>query len=96
MAETTVTVILDEAAIRAQLHAEWFRRSLAGYDSRIVAISRTVAPRKSGRGAASIHGEIVSGADGYEGQISWDAAHLYMGTLHSHAIQNSAYQVLGR
>jgi hypothetical protein len=90
------TVILNEAEIKALLNAEWFRRSLGGYDSRIVAISRSTAPRSSGRGAASIHGEITSGADGYEGRISWDSAHRYMALQRSHAIQNAAYQVLGR
>jgi hypothetical protein len=91
-----VTVTLNEAEIKALLNAEWFRRSLAGYDSRIVAISRTTAPRSSGRGAASIHGEITQSGDGWEGRISWDAAHAYMRMQPSHAIQNAAYSVLGR
>lgn len=91
-----VVVILNLAEIRAQLSSEWFRRSLAGYDSRIVAISRTTAPRKTGRGAASIHGELTQSAEGWEGRISWDATHAYMRFQPSHAIQNAAYSVLGR
>jgi hypothetical protein len=93
---TDVTVQLHEAEIRELLNSEWFRRSLTGHGSRVTALARTMAPRRSGRGAASIHGETVAGPDGWEDRIGWDAAHAYMAGLASHAVQNAAYQVIGK
>lgn len=91
-----VKVVLDEAAIKELLDSEWFRRSLTGTGTRITALARVAAPRKSGRGAASIHGETRSGPDGWEDRVGWDQAHSYMARLKSHAVQNAAYQVLGK
>jgi hypothetical protein len=94
MADATVT--LHEAEIQELLSSEWFRASLAGHASQVTALARVTAPRKTGRGAASIHGEATSGPTGWEVHISWDTAHAYMALQRSHAVQNAAYQVLGR
>lgn len=90
-----VTVIVNEAEIKALARAEWFRSEMQTRADAVAAAARPRAPHRTGAGAASIHGEVVSGADGYEGRVSWDTAHAYMRFQHSHAIQDAARAVIG-
>lgn len=91
-----VTVKLDEAAIKALLSEGWVRGQLVAKGDRIVAIAKRTAPRLTGRGANSIHAETTLGSDGWEVRASWDSVHDYMRFQRSHAIQDAAYQVLGK
>jgi hypothetical protein len=90
-----VTVIVNEAEIKALTRADWFRSEMQTRADAVAAVARPMAPRRSGAGASSIHGEVVLGAEGYEGRVSWDSAHAYMKFQHSHAIQNAASAVIG-
>lgn len=44
---------------------------------------RRGAPRKTGRGAASIRGQVHMGPDGWYGTASWTEPHYYLGILNA-------------
>lgn len=90
-----VTVIVNSAEVKALARAEWMRTELQARSDAVAAQARGRAPRRTGAGAASIHGEVVSAGDGLEGRVSWDSAHAYMRFTHSHAIQDAAHAVIG-
>lgn len=55
----------------------------------IAEIARHTAPRKTGAGADSIHTEMGTGDNGWEGYVTWDPEHDYMAAQHSAALQNA-------
>jgi hypothetical protein len=86
-------IVLHQEEILALGREEWFRRSLQGYGTQVVARARQTAPRHTGVGADSIHVEMVLGPLGWEARVSWDVAHRYMRYLRSHAIQDAAQRI---
>ena len=90
-----VTVIVHHAEIKVLPRAGWMRPEMQTRADAIAAQARGRAPRRTGAGAASIHGEVVDAGDGFEGRVSWDIAHDYMRFQHSHAIQDAARAVIG-
>ena len=90
-----VTGIPTPAALTARARAGWLRPEMPTGAEPMAALARGRAPRRTGAGAASIHGEVVDAGDGFEGRVSWDIAHDYMRFQHSHAIQDAARAVIG-
>lgn len=64
---------LDDALTGAQAEAELMDR---GWEIALQAARR--APKDSGRGAASIHPELVRTPDGPEVRVSWDRSQFHM------------------
>ena len=67
---------------------------------KVAAAAVALAPKDTGRGAGSIHPELVRTPDGPEVRVSWDRAHFYMGfaetgTMHQRPtpfLRPAAYQ----
>lgn len=82
-------VVLDQAAIAALAHDPAVLRAVGNVAEDVAARMRATAPRRTGRGADSIHAEPVPNpADGF--RVSWDRQHFYMsfandGTAHQRA-----------
>lgn len=77
--DVDVTVSLDMAAINAVLRDPGLGDVLLNAARpTLVATARSLAPRRTGAGAASIRAEATLMADGWEVRVSWDDAHKYM------------------
>lgn len=71
----------------------------------LVRRARMLAPRRTGAGAESVHGELSSTVDGVpEGRVSWDREHDYLrfqdyvGSRHGqarHFLEQAAQEVSG-
>lgn len=44
----------------------------------VARIARTLAPKRTGAGAASIRAAVATDSDGAYAEVSWDEAHAYM------------------
>lgn len=71
-----VRVIIFPAAIKALERDSAVVRETRIIAARMAARAAAGAPRHSGQGAASIHGD--AGTDPAEAVVSWDQAHFYM------------------
>lgn len=68
----------DEWELAALARDDYIRRALAGHAGQVANIARASAPRRTGAGAASIHGETVLEAGEWTARVSWDQLHQYM------------------
>lgn len=81
-------VVLDEPAIAALATDPAVLRAVGEIAEQVATRMRVTAPRRTGRGAESIHAEPAPNpADGF--RVSWDRDHFYMsfnngGTAHQH------------
>jgi len=71
-------VELDEAAIASLTGTPEARELTEEAGREFADTARALAPRRTGAGAASIHGELVQTPDGVESDVSWDQGHHYM------------------
>jgi HK97 gp10 family phage protein len=76
-----------EAELRRSPAAQAYLQRLG---DAIAADAREGAPKRTGRGAESIHGEVSLDAQGARVRVSWDREHFYMsfaetGTSHEAA-----------
>lgn len=73
-----VRIDWDNTEVAALARQEYTRRALAGHAGQVTAAARPAAPRRTGAGAASIHGETVLEDGEWEARVSWDRLHWYM------------------
>lgn len=71
-------VIYHPEAERELLFSAGFRRALEQICDDIARDASIAAPKETGRGAKSIHGEVLASADGWEGRVSWTRDRYYM------------------
>lgn len=82
-------VVLDESAIAALATDPGVLRAVGAVADDVAGVIAAAAPKRTGRGAASIHAEPAPNpADGF--RVSWDRDHFYMsfqnnGTTHQRA-----------
>ena len=74
----SVRVTIDHAALAELLRAPEAKGVVQDAGAQFAAVARAYAAHRTGAGAASIKGTIVTTADGIESDVSWDAAHRYM------------------
>lgn len=77
--EVRVVVTVREQAIRDLARSPEMYDFLKNIVDEAAKAMRVGAPRKTGQGAASIHGEVHLGPDGYYGTASWTERRYYMG-----------------
>jgi HK97 gp10 family phage protein len=68
----------NEAELAAMARQDYIRRALAAYGGQVASTAAGDAPRRSGAGAASIHGQMVPEDGQWTARVSWDRAHFYM------------------
>jgi len=78
MATTSVQVNVDYDAIDRLTRSGSTHDMLAAASLPIVFDARARAPKKTGRGARSIHSEMILTSDEWQAVISWDQIHYYM------------------
>lgn len=71
--------ILYNPVAEAELRRSPAARALLEHVGELIAADAAqAAPKRTGRGAESIHGEVVEAADGLRVRVSWDVDHFYM------------------
>lgn len=74
----TVQVTVDYDAVEQLSRSGAVRDMLADAATPVVYEARSRAPKATGRGARSIHSEMLLTSDEWEALISWDRDHYYM------------------
>jgi HK97 gp10 family phage protein len=74
----TVRLVLDTAALAALLRGPDARAVIDDAGREFADAARSLAPHRTGAGAASIHGDVVDGPGGPESDVTWDQEHAYM------------------
>ena len=74
----TVRLVLDMAAVDDLARGESARALIEDAGREFADTARGLAPHRTGAGAASIRGHIVTGEHGLESDVSWDLDHSYM------------------
>lgn len=78
MATSSVEVTVDYDAVDRLTRGSDVYNMLYAASEPVVADARGRAPKKTGRGAHSIHSEMILTKDEWEAVISWDQHHYYM------------------
>lgn len=78
MAKASVQVDVDYDAVDRLTRSSEVHAMLADASLPIVFDARARAPKDTGRGARSIHSEMILTQDEWEAVISWDQIHYYM------------------
>ena len=78
MAKSSVQVIVDYDAVDRLTRSGEVYNMLYAASEPVVADARARAPKDTGRGARSIHSEMILTKDEWEAVISWDQHHYYM------------------
>lgn len=84
-----VKITIDEGGFTELVSEEVMRTALLAEGDRIAELAQQTAPKRTGRGAASIHPEAEHGPDGWEVHVSWDDDHQYMAAQRSRALQDA-------
>lgn len=79
MANEYVMIVPDLAAIELMKASPEIIPMLEHVDNEIVDDARRMAPKRTGLGAASIHGHVTFNDGEWQGRIGWDVARYYMG-----------------
>jgi HK97 gp10 family phage protein len=75
---TSVQVTVNYDAVERLTRSGEAHDMLAAASMPVVFDARGRAPKDTGRGARSVHSEMVLTADEWESVISWDQLHYYM------------------
>lgn len=75
---STVQVTVDYDAVDRLTRSSNVRSMLQDAIKPVVDDARGRAPKASGRGARSVHSELVLTSDEWEAIVSWDQFHYYM------------------
>lgn len=71
-------LVIDQPALDSELHSEQVAAGLIAESEPLVTAAQSAAPKLTGAGAVSIHGEVIRGGGELELRISWDRARYYM------------------
>lgn len=82
-------LVLNGPAFGDLANGDWLLQEMLRLTDLVVDVARDTVPRHTGAGAMSINNEADLGTDGWEIFVGWDAAHQYMASLHSHALQDA-------
>lgn len=75
----SVRTVVNMAEVHALKRTPMARAGLEDVGEQAVAVAQGLAPRDTGAGAASIHGEISTESNNdYVLKVSWDREHGYM------------------
>lgn len=73
-----VTLVIDEAALQQFFHGDDVAEGLLAEADPVITAAQAAAPKRTGEGAESIHGEIDREGGELAIRVSWDRAHYYM------------------
>ena len=71
-------VILNQTAIRSLRDDPGVKAGLGRAGDQVADRAASLAPKRTGAGAASISAEMGEDGDGAYDRVTWDAAHYYM------------------